>query len=403
MIELVENEWSESITFGPAELAELDVLLGTSVSFRPDRDHPGRFRIRVDGKVGAGEIAGVPFSVAPKFPVRRILFMLAYVLGDSGWKDGDAHLGEESDFVTSIAAAYCHVLGRALSHGLRREYIDTREALPGVRGQIDMAELVGRRLLLIPPIDCRFDEFTEDNAMNRLLLAATERLRRLPRVQSKSEVVHALDALRRHFGHVSRVRFAPGRLPDIRFDRLNQSFRSSVGLARLILEGGSLESGATDRSARAFFIDTARLFEDFLVVSLRESLGVGRREMPSGSAAKLWLDVEKRVPLKPDLSLWKDGRCVFVGDAKYKWVDLRAGVGDLYQLASYMEATGLSRSLLVFARAEVPPRDIQLAGSGRIIQSTSIDLDTDPAELLDQVERLASRIRRIAAARVLVA
>ena len=60
----------------------------------------------------------------------------------------------------------------------------------------------------------------------------------------------------------------------------------------------------------------------------------------------IYLDIDQRVRLRPDLSWWTRGRCEFVGDVKYK----RTVAGkvlhpDLYQLLAYTIATDLPGAL----------------------------------------------------------
>ena len=89
-----------------------------------------------------------------------------------------------------------------------------------------------------------------------------------------------------------------------------------------------------------------RVFEDFVVVALREALAVGpsscsrraRRRRP------LWLDRGRRVRLRPDISWWEGSTCVFVGDVKYKRVQVtEIEHPDIYQLLAYTIATGAPR------------------------------------------------------------
>lgn len=96
-----------------------------------------------------------------------------------------------------------------------------------------------------------------------------------------------------------------------------------------------------------------RVFEDFLVCALREALCLDANSFPQGATRK-GLRLEANPPgnirLRPDLSWWRGGTCVFVGDAKYKRVTVR-GVenADLYQLLAYTLATNLPSGLLVYA------------------------------------------------------
>ena len=61
------------------------------------------------------------------------------------------------------------------------------------------------------------------------------------------------------------------------------------------------------------------MFEDFVVVALRDALRVSDRVLVQGaSGRRLFSDIAERVSLKPDISFWAGERCRFVGDVKYK-------------------------------------------------------------------------------------
>lgn len=122
-------------------------------------------------------------------------------------------------------------------------------------------------------------------------------------------------------------------------------------LARLILSARSLEIRDGTSSSNAMLFDMNRVFEDFVVAALRAELGLDATSFPqNGRGQNLRLDVADRIHLEPDLSWWRDGRCVFVGDVKYKTVSPHGIVHpDLYQLLAYATATDLPAAMLVYA------------------------------------------------------
>jgi McrBC 5-methylcytosine restriction system component len=169
-----------------------------------------------------------------------------------------------------------------------------------------------------------FDDFTEDIELNRMLKAAIRRLGRL-RIRSAA----ARQALR-SFGHalerVRDVEYDPRQLPAVTYTRLNDRYRSAVELAKLVLRTTSLELEHGGQRGAAFLLDMNRVFEDFVVVALREHLRLSHRELVQAARhRRLWLDRKSQIRLKPDLSWWDAGRCVFVGDVK---VQTRSGRRD---------------------------------------------------------------------------
>ena len=63
----------------------------------------------------------------------------------------------------------------------------------------------------------------------------------------------------------------------------------------------------------------AEVFETFVHVALREALGLSDKNFPKNAKGHgLYLDDDQQIRLRPDLSWWDRGRCVMVGDVKYK-------------------------------------------------------------------------------------
>jgi len=72
---------------------------------------------------------------------------------------------------------------------------------------------------------------------------------------------------------VSLAVYQPKDVPDVRFDRLNQHYRSVVTLARLVLRHGAFEVDRGEVLATGFLMDMNDVFQQFVTVALREALG----------------------------------------------------------------------------------------------------------------------------------
>jgi 5-methylcytosine-specific restriction enzyme subunit McrC len=145
--------------------------------------------------------------------------------------------------------------------------------------------------------------------------------------------------------------------------------------------------------ASAFLLDMNRVFEDFVVVALRDALGLDAIRMPQGKRA--YLDAAGRVPMKPDLSWWTGRECRFVGDVKYK----RTEVGehaDLYQLLAYVVTAGLDQGLLVYAAGEGEPVAHSVRHVGARLEVHTLGLSGPPEAILMEISRLAGHVRRLA-------
>jgi 5-methylcytosine-specific restriction enzyme subunit McrC len=146
----------------------------------------------------------------------------------------------------------------------------------------------------------------------------------------------------------------------------------------------------------ACLFDMDRLFEDFVVASLREALSLTEWSFPRASAGhQMTLDQAGALSLEPDLSWWDGGRCTFVGDVKYKRTTFGEHA-DLYQLLAYATAAQLPGGLLVYAAGDDPSApDAAHDVDGKTLHVAALDLALPPNQLLSQVALLAQRIKRM--------
>jgi 5-methylcytosine-specific restriction enzyme subunit McrC len=353
----------------------------------------GTFDVRPGSTVGSLSVDGRTMLIRPKIGFARALFLVSYALDRTAWTDDEVELADADRIVDAIASAFARLAANALRRGALQGYRRTEDSLHTVRGQIRVADQIRLRLGIVPPIEVSFDEFTVDIVENRLLRAALDVLRRAG-VRS-TRVASELRGIEARLEDVHLIEFDPRRLPDVVFTRLNSHYRPALVLARYILRAMSYELDEGEVGAIAFTVEMNRAFEDFVVIALREALGLPSDVFVQGVRNGLWLDDRRRVELRPDMTWWSGQRCVFVGDVKYKRTDLDGESADLYQLLAYVVATGLDRGLLVYAAGEAEPQThvISLAGKRLIVRALS--LSGQPDEILAEVGKLAREVTRL--------
>ena len=139
-----------------------------------------------------------------------------------------------------------------------------------------------------------------------------------------------------------------------------------------------------------------------MVIALREALGVTDREFPQGGKRhRMELDHAGKLGIEPDISWWRDSRCVFVGDLKYKRTE-RGSVpnADLYQLLAYTIAADLPEAMLVYAQGEAEPTVHAIRHAGKLLEIAAVDLSGSPEQILAEVGNVAERIRLMRRARL---
>ncbi|MBE3037478.1 MAG: restriction endonuclease [Chloroflexi bacterium] len=367
--------------------------LAPQVRVEPSTIAPGQYELTPNSHVGIVRIGDTVFEIRPKLPIERFFFLLSYAVDPSLWQEELVPFDAQDAVLEAVAPAFRQLVTRATCRGLLHGYRTEEEALPLVRGQIRFQDQMHRRYGMALPVELRFDDFTPDINENRILLAALHRLSRLP-IRSAA-VRRGLHEVVAAFHAVSLVRFECNDIPPMLFTRLNQNYEPAIRLATLILKWASLELGSHNITGTSFLVDMNEVFELFVHRALREALKLPEVEFPRGKGS-LYLDEARRVELMPDLSWRRGPRCCFVGDVKYKRVNV-PGVKhpDLYQILAYLTATNLQAGLLVYAAGEGPAARHEVKHTGRTLIVESLDLEGSPSQILQQVRGLAALIREL--------
>ena len=394
-LQLAEHQTCEDVRLTSRQLHALQ-RSAASVDISPASSN-GRWDLRPGSKIGVVRLPDLTVEIRPKLSIERVLFLISHTLDRLDFPGEVVDLAQPPDLVEAMVRIFHDAVRQATGRGLLQGYQTREESLNVVRGRIRIEEQLRRRYGIAVPIEVRYDEFTPDIEPNRLLKAAVRRLAWLP--QRSPNTRRLLSVMRAVFANVSTVEYRPTHLPEVPATPLNAHYQPALALARLILQSGAVELAAGKVESASFLIDMNKVFEDFVVVALREALDLTEYTFPQEAHGRdLWLDEGRDVRLKPDLSWWQGDRCVFVGDAKYKRTTVHgAQTHDIYQALAYALAAGLPSALLIYAhddqdRVERVIYDIREAR--KRIEVDVLDLSGQPHEILDRVKHLAHKVRQ---------
>jgi 5-methylcytosine-specific restriction enzyme subunit McrC len=384
-IQLVEHAWTQGVELTPDEAAAL-AQAPAGVEVRPTRV-AGRFDVRASSIVGTVVLPTRPVVIRPKVSIDRLMWMLD-VVGRVPVFGADAHFDDDADLLSTMQEQYARLLGRALALGPVREYQSTTDDVQALRGTPDFLHLTTRRFGLFPPVRCRFDEYSVDTDVNRVLLAAALSLARWRR----TDAARRLETLAAALEGVRVVHFAPDRIPDPRLDRRYAHVLPALRLAQLVLRHASFEFRSGRNWGISFLVDMDKVFEEFVIVGIRRVLGLTPDELAAHPAG-LHLDVGRRFRFIPD-GLWrsKDGHPRVVIDAKYKQRD-SADSEDVYQVVAYASALGIEKAVLVYAG--VPAQEHEFLNGPRLLV-LRLALDGSADDLARNVAEVARSIATFA-------
>eukprot|EP01047_Picozoa_sp_COSAG01_P001866 COSAG01_NODE_46_length_32080_cov_716.589319_15_plen_409_part_00 len=395
MRQILLTEYKKSDMSFQLSTLERDTIAGAlkSVTIEPEPGRVNSYFLTPSSTIGVLETDSLAIRIRPKMPIERVLFLISYSLDPSNWFDIGFNLGETDSLFEAIIPAFTTHVQRAFSRGILQGYRTVEDSSPTVRGQIRFPDQIHNRYGIYPPLEIRFDEFTDDIVENQLIKAAIGSIARKQIRSSKAR--RHLRSFEFALQNVSLMPFDFRNLPEVRFTRLNNRYRAAINLAKLILRSSSFEFHSGKVRATSFLIDMNNVFEDFVATALRETLRLSLHEFPQSAAGKrLRLDEAGQIGLEPDISWWQGNKCCFVGDVKYKRVNVK-GIkhSDIYQLLAYTIAAGIPEGLLIYAKGESDPAIHKIVMASKKLTVMGLDLAGSPDEVLGQIQTVAQEVK----------
>ena len=224
---IVLDEYESTVTpLSLDDVAALRAVVGSRLSVAA-ADTPGDWVIRASSYVGTVVVGAVRVLVRPKVSNANLFHLL-----EAGGQTLDVRpeafeYEKTGDLMPSFATFFARLAETALGRGVHRAYDEREEQLLTIRGRIAVATQQ-RQIGLPLPIVCRYDEYTADVPLNRIVKAAATRLSRLRGVTSTTR--SALASILARLEEVSSLQGPDLRLPTV-FNRLNIHYRPVERLA----------------------------------------------------------------------------------------------------------------------------------------------------------------------------
>ena len=328
-------------------------------------DWTRRGMVVAKGHVGVVQVPDLAVEILPKTDVEGgrngSQQNLLYMLHLSGWlrarERSFASLERRRmPLIDAFVLIFADGLLDSLRQGMDHAYVEREENLRVVRGRLLMNEHVRRNSVHRERLFVRYDDFSEDTELNRLLKATCRLL--MTKVRS-FEVARRLREIALRFDGVADVRPGGSDL-DIELTRQNRRFQTHLDFCRLVWRGESPSLSRGHQMAFSLLFSMHRLFEVFVAAILRRhssELGLPLSRVEAQSRGRYLLQDEKGrsfVQLRPDVvGLGDEGTPVFVLDTKWKILKGStpigsADVGDAYQLHAYARRYDVPLSVLLY-------------------------------------------------------
>ncbi len=350
--------WAEADRLlGVARTAALDLRLGPEAILAAGRD-----RLRAGQVVGLIAAPGITLEILPKIGAlgdsairRNLVRMIAEVEGFPLSAEESAFLErQDRDLLEILIGLFARRLLAAVRPGLARGYVAEEDDLPALRGRLVPERQFARYAGRADRLACRFDTFSADTPLNRILRAAALHLLRLTRLASTAR---ALSEAALHFEGVGELR---GPLPPVPLDRTSARFAALHAQARLFLQGRYQSATGGGQTGQALLFPMNDLFEAWVARTLRRRLRpeVWTVTEQGPRRPALTRDGTGLFQMRPDIVLKQAGYRIVL-DTKWKRLlplatDPKRGVAqaDVYQLLAYAQAYRAGAVVLLYPGAD---------------------------------------------------
>ncbi len=324
--------------------------------------------------------------------IRNIYYMLAYAFQELRQNNYSEIEGETFEDIYDL---FAEILSRGISYqlkqGLYREYVARHESMQTVRGKIDINGTIANRMRKNQQIACSYDELSEDNIYNQILVTTVTTL--IKHSDVKKEKKSKLKQLMLFFQNVHTIDVHSIRWDALRFDRNNRNYRMLLYLCYFIINEWLMTTEEGIFKMRTFSDDhMCRLFEKFVLEYYKK-----HHPELKPCAAKINWNVEKEqttaniLPImQTDILLKMEERTLII-DTKYYSHSMQKQYNkstihsnNLYQIHTYVteydeDHKGNVDGMLLYAKTqeEIVPDGQLKRKDGNYIYFRTLDLNTD--------------------------
>ena len=324
--------------------------------------------------------------------IHNVYYMLAYAFHELRQNNYAQIAGEAFDDIYDL---FAEIIARGISYqlkqGLFRQYVAKNESMQTVRGKIDVNGTIAHKMRNIHQIACDYDELSENNIYNQILLSTATLL--IKHSDVKKEKKSKLKRLMLFFQNVEPIDVHTIRWDALRFDRNNQNYRMLLYLCYFIISEWVMTTESGKFKMREFSDDhMCRLFEKFVLAYYKKH----HPELRPCAAQIEWsIEFEQSTTnilpiMQSDILLTIDDRTLII-DTKYyahtmqqQYNKATIHSNNLYQIHTYVTEydenhSGKVDGMLLYAKTqeEIVPDGQLKRKDGNYIYFRTLDLNTD--------------------------
>ena len=224
------------------------------------------------------------------------------------------------------------------NRSINRDYIKHEENLIFIKGKILFGKSIVKNSFLTHKNYCEFDEFTEDNLLNRIFKSTFSNLLQISESADNKKL---LKLSLTYLENVGKINLSKEVFEKVKFTRLNENYRPIFNLARMFYNNSQPGFRDGDELTFSYLIPLNLLFEFFVFKLVRKSLiKESYRVLYQKPTKNLACNNDEKVLYqRPDIVVKIGDETIMILDAKYTnlFKDKKFNPSDanVYQLLSY--------------------------------------------------------------------
>lgn len=257
-----------------------------------------------------------------------------------------------------LAKVFSKKLLNELQKGLYREYVSKEEPLSMIKGKILISKSIKENTINKNKMNCKYDEFTEDNLFNAILKRAINVI--LFSIKN-NDVKKELNIINNIFNDISDIYIPNNIILNYKLNRMNNRFLECFTLAKLILLNSSMDKSLGKENGFSILFEMNYLYEEYIGVLLKEAFNDTNISINTQEKSRylLWNTLKERneIALKPDIVIYKDNKPKVIIDTKWKSSSINNreiySQSDIYQMYAYITTyTECEECILLYPKFE---------------------------------------------------
>ncbi len=283
-------------------------------------------------------------------------------------------LSKNSNLYEAIISLFAKNLIELLKTDLVKNYETKEDNNNFLKGKILFSKHLRFNLFNKAKFYSQFDEFTEDNLLNQVFKATTDKLLKYTQDSKNFKLLSECNLILQDVS-LNKINFVD--TEKVKFNRLNAEYENIFNLAKLLLFGNSIDLNAKDTKSYSLMFDMNKLFEEFIFEFIKkECCNPQNYLIRTENPQKHLFKETPRFDLKPDITIYSDDgkECKLIIDTKYKKINefkseeengdkyKMNGIStqDIYQMFVYSQIYNCENIILLYPKYQDSIFDKQL-------------------------------------------